>query len=145
MAARIAVQAVVLVVLCATAVLSVPPDTYPLDWVSVPAKASGKDLTANCICNLVQFSCDPDCCCDPDCEKAVVNATETAGACLPAGPPDETLDYCVRSSSVKRVRHAPMRMHTDMLAKHMHTDMLAKHMRVSSHHNPLHACQTCMH
>lgn len=86
-----------------TAVLSMPLTTYPIYWDTV-ASEPGKNLTANCICNLVAFSCDPGCCCDPFCPETVVNATIAAGACLPEGPPDQTLDYCVPDSIVRRVR-----------------------------------------
>jgi len=79
------------------------PETYPVNWNSVPSSSSAKDLTANCICNVVEFVCDPSCCCDPACPPSVVNATRIAGACLPEGPPDETLDYCVPSSWVQKV------------------------------------------
>ena len=77
---------------------------YNVNWDSVPAETAGKNLTANCICDLVAFSCDPDCCCDSFCPEAARNVSKIAGTCLPEGPPDQTLDFCVPDSYMKKVR-----------------------------------------
>lgn len=80
-------------------------DTYPVNWDNVPNTPTGKkNLTANCICDLTAHSCDTGCCCDPDCIPPLTNSTRVRGACLPEGPPKETLDYCVPDAFVKRVR-----------------------------------------
>ena len=78
-------------------------NTYPLLWGSVPTATFNKNLSANCICNLIAFSCDPGCCCDPYCPPAVTAAIIANGTCLPQGPPAQTLDYCIQSSYVQQV------------------------------------------
>jgi hypothetical protein len=81
--------------------------TYGINWAAVRAASaspSSKNLTANCVCDLTAFSCDVNCCCDADCVTPVVNSTSQQDRCLAAGPPAETLDYCIAKSSVSRVR-----------------------------------------
>lgn len=78
-------------------------NTYPLLWGSVPTATFSKNLSANCICNLIAFSCDPGCCCDSYCPPAVTAAVIANGTCLPQGPPSQTLDYCIQSSYVQQV------------------------------------------
>ncbi len=79
-------------------------NTYAVDWTAVPiASTQPKDLTSDCICDVTLNACDPSCCCDADCPYSVTNVTATEGRCLPEGPPDQTLDFCVPSSSVQKV------------------------------------------
>ena len=78
--------------------------TYYMPWSLVPTAPFTKDLTANCICDLIAFSCDPGCCCDPNCPAGVVAATKANGTCLPEGPPAQTLEYCIASNVVQKVR-----------------------------------------
>ena len=78
-------------------------NTYPLQWSMVPTATFAKNLTANCICDVTAFACDPGCCCDPNCPAAVTATAQANGTCLPQGPPDQTLDYCVASNFVQKV------------------------------------------
>lgn len=81
--------------------------TYPIDWKAVPlASTENKNLTSNCICDVTENACDPSCCCDSLCPSGLVNETIREGRCLPEGPPDQTLDFCVPDSSVEKVSHA---------------------------------------
>eukprot|EP00955_Chlamydomonas_euryale_P041412 351970-Chlamydomonas_euryale.AAC.4 len=80
-------------------------NTYPVNWTAVPiARQQPKNLTANCICDVTENVCNPSCCCDPLCPEGLVNETKDEGRCLPEGPPDQTLDFCVPQSSVQKVR-----------------------------------------
>ena len=79
-------------------------NTYYVQWSMVPTANVTKDLTANCICDVTSFSCDPSCCCDPNCPASVTAAAQANGTCLPQGPPDQTLDYCVSSNFVQKAR-----------------------------------------
>lgn len=88
------------------------PPTYALDWARVPDANStgasddggGKDLEGGCICALINATCTPGCCCDPNCPPAAVGRFRaSAGGCLPSGPPPAQLDYCRPADAFARV------------------------------------------
>ena len=78
-------------------------NTYPIDWAAVPSTPSPKNITSSCACDLTDNACDTGCCCDPSCPFQATNTTSKLGLCLPQGPADSTLDYCIASSSVQKV------------------------------------------
>jgi hypothetical protein len=63
-----------------------------------------KDLDASCICDVLNATCTPGCCCDPDCPAAAVAAFKAGDGCLPEGAPPQQLDYCVPDDSFAQAR-----------------------------------------
>eukprot|EP00798_Chlamydomonas_sp_ICE-L_P007681 gene7681-841_t len=78
-------------------------NTYSINWNLVSSTNTAKNLTQDCICNLVPYVCDNECCCDLECPEIVTNTTEQEGRCLPEGEPDQTLTYCTPDSWVQKV------------------------------------------
>ena len=48
-------------------------DSLPYDMTSISLKnlsnASSNPLSVSCSCDKIANTCDPYCCCDPDCQK----------------------------------------------------------------------------
>ena len=84
-------------------------ETSPVDWNSVPTSPNKtRDLSANCICDLRDNECDLGCCCDAKCPAGVTATYRASHTCLPEGPRNSTLDYCVPKSFVRKARRACM-------------------------------------
>ncbi|GBF94811.1 hypothetical protein Rsub_07983 [Raphidocelis subcapitata] len=105
-AARLLAVAVLVLAPAPAAAQAGPPPTYPIDWAAVPAAggaAPAKDLAGSCLCDLLNATCTPYCCCDPDCPAGVVAAFQAGAGCLPEGPPQQQLDYCTPAEAFAQV------------------------------------------
>ncbi|KAG2499935.1 hypothetical protein HYH03_002222 [Edaphochlamys debaryana] len=81
-----------------------PLQTFYLDWDNVPTTPpTSKNLTANCNCDLREQACDVGCCCDPLCPSGLNELFTDEGICLPQGPDQPQITYCVPNDAVVKV------------------------------------------
>ncbi len=78
---------------------------YAIDWniVSSSSTPAYSDLRADCVCALLNSTCTPNCCCDPNCPAAVVEGFRAQGSCLPEGPAAQQLAYCTSGDPLAKV------------------------------------------
>jgi hypothetical protein len=87
------------------AAAALPFQQQAVDWTLVPLEPeAAANLSTSCICALLNGTCTPGCCCDTACPTELIAGFESAGKCMPEGPPPQQLPYCVPAEPFAKVQ-----------------------------------------
>ena len=121
-----------------------------INWGVVPSVPTPLvNLTITCTCDVTAFVCDLGCCCDAYCPEGILEQTITNGRCLPSGPPNQTLTYCVPSAYVAQVGTLPLPPLSSTtsflvcltIGRRTFTGQPASHQRLLRYHHPITQCE----